>query len=191
MHLCVTNVPHMTVVPLLVILYPIPFRMHLPVSALDCKTESSNGHCRFSNFLSTTSVLPRSFCLKSFFYETCVFNACICYRRYLKFICAGSTAWIVEHNKPISSVNSTIDTCIFWRNSSHCFWTFKTFFSGKDRVMINESTVTSRNSILCVGVNNDLFKFSTNPSCWRRKFAVSLAINVSSIAWPIKNMSSK
>ena len=31
--------------------------------------------------------------------------------------------------------------------------------------MINESTVIPKNSILCVGVNTDFFKFSTDPSC--------------------------
>ena len=60
----------MTVVPLLIsldILYPILFWMHLSVSVLDCVTESSNDHCRFLFFLSTTAVLPRSFCLESHF----------------------------------------------------------------------------------------------------------------------------
>ena len=53
--------------------------------------------------------------------------------------------------------------------------------SGRDRLMINESTVTPKNYILSVGVKTDFFKFSTNPSCWRRKITVSLDINVSSV----------
>ena len=56
--------------------------------------------------------------------------------------------------------------------------------------MINESTVTPKNSILCVGVKADFFKFSTNPSCWRMKIT-ALVINISSIAWHINNKSSK
>ena len=163
----------MTIAALLIsvdALHPITFWMHLSVSPIDCETESSNYDCKFSNFLSTTAVLLWSLFRITFLqYDLFVFNACICCCRYLKFICAGSTAWIVKDNKPISFVNSKIDTCVFWRSSWHCFWTFETFFSGRDRFMINESTVTPKNSILCLGVNTDFFKVSTNPSCWRRK----------------------
>ena len=71
-HLCVTIVSPLTIVPTPVmisldILHPIPFWMHLSVSALDCETKSSNHHCKFSNFLSTNAVLPWSFCLESLF----------------------------------------------------------------------------------------------------------------------------
>ena len=63
-------------------------------------------------------------------YDPCVSNACICCCcRNLKFIWAGNTAWIVQDNKSISFVNPKIDTCVFWRSSRHCFWTFETFFS--------------------------------------------------------------
>ena len=57
--------------------------------------------------------------------------------------------------------------------------------------MINESTATTKSSILCVGVNTDFFKFRANPSCQRKKVTLSLAINVSSIVWPINNMPSE
>ena len=69
-HLCVTTVPPLTIAPLLTsldILHPFPLRLHLFVSGLDCETESSNDHCKFSNFVSNTAVLPWSFCLESLF----------------------------------------------------------------------------------------------------------------------------
>ena len=73
---------------------PQPFLDDLSVSVLDWETESSNDHCRFLSFLSTTAVLPWVSFLQ---YDLCVFNASICCCcRYWKFICAGSTAWIVS-----------------------------------------------------------------------------------------------
>ena len=69
-HLCVTTVPPLNIGSLLIsldILHLIPFWMHLSLSALECETESSNDHCKLSNFVSTTAVLPWSFCLESLF----------------------------------------------------------------------------------------------------------------------------
>ena len=151
-HLCVTTVPPLTISSLLMsldMLHLIPFWMHLSVSGLDCETESNNNHCKFSNYVSTNfSSLEFLFRMAFLQYCPCILNACIyCCCRYLKFIFTGSTAWIVEDNKPISFVNSKIDTCVFWRSSRHCFWIFETFFYARDRVMINKSTVTPKNSL--------------------------------------------
>ena len=70
------------------------FCMQLFVLSLDFKTESRKGYCRFSNFVSTTAILPWNVRLESFFikHDPCVFNARIyCCCRSLTFICAGGT----------------------------------------------------------------------------------------------------
>ena len=69
-NLCVTTVTPSAIEPLSIsldILHPIPFWMHLSVSALDCETESSKDYFRFLNFLSTNAVLLWSVCLESLF----------------------------------------------------------------------------------------------------------------------------
>ena len=94
------------------IMHHSPFWMPLFVSALDSETESSNNHCKFSNFISITGVLPWSFCLESLFckmipmfsmFVKTVVIGCIC--RYLEFICAESTAWIVEDNNCLFKID--------------------------------------------------------------------------------------
>lgn len=53
-----------------------------------------------------------------------------------------------------------------------------TLRDSRDRVIANKSSVTLKNSILCVDVKTYFFKFSANLSCWRMKITLNLGYKV-------------
>ena len=99
--LCVTTVPHLSIVPCWYLLtYSTPSFSEW-ICLYQQLTVRLNQVTTIANFqflyLLLQFFLGVSVWNHFFAVWPCVFNACICFFcRYLKFICAGSTAWIVE-----------------------------------------------------------------------------------------------
>ena len=67
----------------------------------------------------------------------------------------------------------------YWLFFFFCLISAKfTLRDSRDRVIANKSSVTLKNSILCVDVKTYFFKFSANLSCWRMKITLNLGYKV-------------
>ena len=115
------------------------------------------------------STHQRSFCLDRLFntipawYEQAWFSDYIyCCCKYLSYIRAGRTAWIVENIKPINFVNSK--TVIWWWERR--FWPFSSF--SQLVPWCGHLFFKPKNSISCDGFRIDFFWFMTKPRCWSK-----------------------
>ena len=97
--------------------------------------------------------------------------------------CYFETANLLSHSKILKSILQLLwsaasrDTGIFF--FFFCLISAKfTLRDSRDRVIANKSSVTLKNSILCVDVKTYFFKFSANLSCWRMKITLNLGYKV-------------